>query len=172
MVKHILAATDGSDTSVRAVQMAGELAAALGAKLTIVHVVMHSDPPAGLERMAEIEHLVGTVTGEAPKRTPADLRTLLQDTDTAAQRSVTMARLGEEIANRAEIQARDAGVKDVATEVVRGDYAERILQAADDVHADLIVMGRRGLGTLSRLLQGSVSQKVVAHADCAVLTVA
>ncbi|RVH85207.1 universal stress protein, partial [Sinorhizobium medicae] len=59
----------------------------------------------------------------------------------------------------------------VDVRVEPGDYAETILAVADEVDADLIVVGSRGLGGLRGLLVGSVSQKVVQHADCSVLVV-
>jgi hypothetical protein len=42
---------------------------------------------------------------------------------------------------------------------------------AEDAHADLIVLGSRGLGRLGRALLGSVSDSVVRHAHCPVLVV-
>jgi nucleotide-binding universal stress UspA family protein len=48
--------------------------------------------------------------------------------------------------------------------VVRGEPAESILEVADREHADLIVMGRRGLGRLQGLIVGSVSERVARHA--------
>jgi nucleotide-binding universal stress UspA family protein len=57
------------------------------------------------------------------------------------------------------------------TEVLEGSAAEAILEVASTRKSDLIVMGSRGLGTLSGLLLGSQSQKVVQHANCPVLIV-
>jgi nucleotide-binding universal stress UspA family protein len=48
--------------------------------------------------------------------------------------------------------------------VVRGEAAEAILETAESESADLIVMGRRGLGRLQGLLVGSVSERVARHA--------
>jgi nucleotide-binding universal stress UspA family protein len=53
--------------------------------------------------------------------------------------------------------------------VIRGDAAESILDTADSEHADMIVMGRRGLGRLRGLLVGSVSERVARHATIPVL---
>jgi nucleotide-binding universal stress UspA family protein len=50
-----------------------------------------------------------------------------------------------------------------------GDPAKIIIDHAGDV--DMIVMGRRGLGPIDGLLQGSVSQKVNQLADAACVTV-
>jgi nucleotide-binding universal stress UspA family protein len=52
-----------------------------------------------------------------------------------------------------------------------GDPANVALKVAREADADLIVVGRRGLGGLSKLLLGSVSEKIVAHAHCAVTAV-
>jgi nucleotide-binding universal stress UspA family protein len=52
-----------------------------------------------------------------------------------------------------------------------GDPAEGILQTADEVDADLIVMGTHGRTGLNRLMMGSVAEVVVRRADCPVLTV-
>jgi len=60
---------------------------------------------------------------------------------------------------------------EVHTEMIEGDPAEAILNVANTRASDIIVMGSRGLGRLSGLLLGSVSQKVVAHAPCPVLIV-
>jgi nucleotide-binding universal stress UspA family protein len=53
--------------------------------------------------------------------------------------------------------------------VVRGDPVMAILETAEDEHADLIVMGRRGLGPLAGILMGSVSEKVARHAEIPVV---
>jgi nucleotide-binding universal stress UspA family protein len=52
-----------------------------------------------------------------------------------------------------------------------GDPADEILKAAKQVEAELIVMGARSLGTVERLVLGSVSTKVMHEAACDVLIV-
>jgi nucleotide-binding universal stress UspA family protein len=52
-----------------------------------------------------------------------------------------------------------------------GNPAEEIMKAASKQQADLIVMGAKGLGAIARFLIGSVSTRVVQHADCSVLVV-
>jgi nucleotide-binding universal stress UspA family protein len=65
-----------------------------------------------------------------------------------------------------------AGIGMPASAHVRnGDPAHEILGAAEECASDLIVMGSRGLGTLERLLLGSVARNVLIHARCSVLTV-
>jgi nucleotide-binding universal stress UspA family protein len=60
---------------------------------------------------------------------------------------------------------------EVLTELVEGSAAQAIVEVAETRNSDLIVMGSRGHGTFARLLLGSTSQKVVAHAHCPVLIV-
>jgi len=52
-----------------------------------------------------------------------------------------------------------------------GKPAEEIMKVAAKHHADLIVMGAQGLGAIARFLIGSVSTRVVQHANCSVLVV-
>jgi nucleotide-binding universal stress UspA family protein len=52
-----------------------------------------------------------------------------------------------------------------------GKPAEVIMKVASKHHADLIVMGAKGLGAIARFLLGSVSTRVVQHANCSVLVV-
>jgi len=52
-----------------------------------------------------------------------------------------------------------------------GDPAEEIMKVASKQKADLIVMGAKGLGTIDRVLLGSVSMQVLQYAHCPVLVV-
>lgn len=55
--------------------------------------------------------------------------------------------------------------------VKEGNAAEEILAYADEIGSNLIVMGNRGLSTFSKVLLGSVSQKILTHSCCSVLIV-
>jgi nucleotide-binding universal stress UspA family protein len=63
----------------------------------------------------------------------------------------------------------EAAAVDVERTVVPGGPASSLLDAADG--ADLVVVGRRGLGGFGRLLLGSVSEHVARHAACPVVVV-
>jgi nucleotide-binding universal stress UspA family protein len=52
-----------------------------------------------------------------------------------------------------------------------GKPAEEIMKVAAKQHADLIVMGAKGLGAIARFLIGSVSTRVVQQSNCSVLVV-
>lgn len=56
----------------------------------------------------------------------------------------------------------------ISTEIIEGSPRQVIVDEAEKWHADLIVMGSRGLGAWNRLLLGSVSSAVVHHAKCSV----
>ena len=56
-------------------------------------------------------------------------------------------------------------------EIVTGDPCEEIIRLANIYHADLIVIGSRGLTGVKRIIQGSVSSQVVEDAPCSVLVV-
>ncbi|MGB9441534.1 MAG: universal stress protein [Desulfobacterales bacterium] len=52
-----------------------------------------------------------------------------------------------------------------------GPAAEKIIEAAKDKDADMIVMATHGRTGLSHALMGSVAEKVVRQAPCPVLTI-
>ena len=49
--------------------------------------------------------------------------------------------------------------------------ADAIVAAAEQDDYDLVIVGSRGLGGVTRFLTGSVSSRVVTHAPCSVLVV-
>lgn len=52
-----------------------------------------------------------------------------------------------------------------------GDAAESIVQTAEEIRADLVVLGQRGMTATPTFLLGGVSQKVATYAPCSVLIV-
>ncbi|HEY7877476.1 MAG TPA: universal stress protein, partial [Gemmatimonadaceae bacterium] len=56
-------------------------------------------------------------------------------------------------------------------EVAYGDPAREICAAAERLHSDLVVMARHGAGGVRRALLGSVTDRVLRSAPCAVLVV-
>ena len=65
-----------------------------------------------------------------------------------------------------------AGIDDRVSRVYReGDPAGEIIRAAKDQHADIIVMGSRGMGQIGGLILGSVSERVLHAAHGPVLIV-
>jgi nucleotide-binding universal stress UspA family protein len=79
--------------------------------------------------------------------------------------------LGERLTSDACARANKKAVQTVRTVMRAGDPVKGILSVANEENADIIVMGRRGLGDLAGLLLGSVSRKVSHLGECACLTV-
>ena len=77
---------------------------------------------------------------------------------------------GNEVIEQAGKELEAAGIT-YHTELLEGPMAEAIINVAETRGADLIIIGARGKSSLEGLLLGSVSQKVIHHADCPVLVV-
>lgn len=146
MFANILCAVDGSDHALKAAKAASELAAKLGAKLTFLTVSKEIKMSDELKHYMEIEHLSG-------------------------QPQYVLDDYTEQVLDQAQDAARDAGVKNVKTEVLVGQPARSIVRYAERIKADAIVLGGRGQGDLEALLLGSVSYKVNNLATCTCITV-
>ena len=65
----------------------------------------------------------------------------------------------------------DADRRPLHVDLMFGDPAEEIIAAAGRMHADMIVMGSRGLGRLRSAILGSVASAVLRSAPCPVLVI-
>ncbi len=81
----------------------------------------------------------------------------------------TMAKETREMMKR--IKAKSKRVKSLKTIIKQGDPAEEILKTAEKMKADVIITGSHGRHGAQRFLLGSVSSKIVDHAECDVLVV-
>jgi nucleotide-binding universal stress UspA family protein len=79
-------------------------------------------------------------------------------------------RNAEEIVARAADRLRHAGFE-VTTQVGGGDARLKVVEAASDWPADLIILGSHGRTGLDRLLLGSVSENVARSAPCSVAVI-
>lgn len=149
MIKRIVVAVDGSEHAVKAVALTGEIAAKFGAAVTVVHAM----PKAGSGRV------------------PDELAQFVELEHVEVTEASVMRQVGEEIVRRAEAALKQAGVGKITTAIEVGDPATRIADIARASSADLIVIGRRGLGRVGGSLLGSVSLKVNHLAECPCLTV-
>lgn len=142
MIQHILVAADGSEGSRRAATFARDLAQATGARITLLHVL----EPIPMVNVGFAEFY--GVTHRQP--TEEELNQL-----------------------RSALDEMVAGMpKDRAEVVIEyGSPADTIVAQAKQRGVDLIVMGARGMGAVGRFLVGSVSDRVVHHAECSVTVV-
>lgn len=143
MYKHILVPVDGSSTSLQAVSQAVTLASAFGSAVTAIYVI---DPYPFTGVGTEFAY------GQAQYLSAAKAE---------AQEALT--------AVRAQIEA--AGLT-AETRTVEAHATWRgIVETADAVQADLVVMGSHGRRGLEKLMLGSVTQRVLQHANQPVLVV-
>lgn len=141
MYKKILVPTDGSEPSQEAVTTAIEIARLASAEIVALSV-------------AEPYPLVSAEAAMA-----IDMGLEMEQRERAAQ----------EIVNRVAQAAKTAGVDCRTVTMYSTLPHEAIIQAAAENQCDLIFMGSHGRRGLSRLLAGSVTQNVLAHATIAVM---
>lgn len=139
----ILHPTDFSKASRAAFARAVAEARARRAELLIVHVLSTITPMAGDEYMS-------------PK-TYTDIQRSMQ--------AYGQKQLDAQVAKAKAAGARARGL------LLEGSPVDAIVRTARARRADVIVMGTHGRTGLSRLLMGSVAERVVGTASCPVLTV-
>ena len=140
-LKTIVCGYDGSEHSLKAAQMAAELAKKFEARLALLYVVEPYAPPVDLPGISFVDWI-------EPHRKAA-------------------LRLVADAANRI---AESSGVVP-ETEVRVGGAANELTHFAQERQADMIVVGSRGLGAVKRVLLGSVADRVVHQAVAPVLVV-
>jgi nucleotide-binding universal stress UspA family protein len=142
MYKKILVPLDGSAPSLDAAKQAIEIAAALGSKVTFLHVLPTLGAYINLPRLYASESY-----NQLIKEFNAQGETILA-----------------EVMKKIDLQ----GVT-VDTKLESGDPAMKIIEVSREEQYDLIVIGNRGLSGAKEVLLGSVSSRVADHAPCPVL---
>jgi nucleotide-binding universal stress UspA family protein len=159
-MKCILVPIDFSDVTPPVIDLARQLAKALDAEVHLIHVkevTAAATPGAlgyGLAGMPELAPMSGVpVPGFEPMP-----ETIPEDEGQTSK----LAKWQEEIAQD--------GIK-VSLQEPTGVVAEEILNQADTLDADLIVMGTHGHGAMYNLLVGSATKGVLKHSTRPVLLV-
>ena len=159
-MKRILVPIDFSDVSPPVIDLARQLAKALSAEIHLVHVKEFAAAAApgtlgyGLAGMPELAPMAGVpVLGFEPMP-----QTIPEDEGQTSK----LAKWQEEIAQD--------GIT-VSLHEPTGTVAEEILKQADELNADLIVMGTHGHGAMYKLLVGSATKGVLKHSTRPVLLV-
>jgi nucleotide-binding universal stress UspA family protein len=144
-IREILCPTDFSVESRHALEHARVIAQWYGSRITalhVIHVPVIPEPPLLIAGFADRGPIPASVNDREREE---DLRAWLEP-------------------------VQRAGIK---TEVLvdQGNAARKIVEHADARHADLVVMGTHGLGGFERFMLGSVAERVLRKAKCAVMTV-
>ena len=141
--RRLVVGTDGSETASMAVRHAAQLAVSFGAELVIVTAFAPS-------------HDLDAARQQAPE----EIRWRITDVGAA-----------EEHAEHAKRIAEQAGVLRTRLRAADGDAATVLIDVAEDVGADCIVVGSRGMSSPTRFVLGNVPNAVSHHAPCDVLIV-
>jgi len=138
----VVVGTDGSETSLRAVERAADIAGVSVARLVIV--CAYEPQPREVQREASVA--LGDEAFQVVGSAPA------QDT-----------------LQTASARAARAGALDVQRRAVRDSPEKALLGAVAELDADLLVVGNRGLNSIAGRILGSVPAAVSRKATCDVL---
>ena len=142
--ERIVVGTDGSETATAAVRQAIELAKLSNAKLDLV---------------AAFEPVPQSRLREEQQEVPGDIQYAVGPREDVNAILETAVGIAKQEGLDAEPYPRE------------GDPADAILDVAEEIGADLIVVGNKGMTGAKRFLLGSVPNKVSHHAPCGVLIV-
>ena len=145
MFRHLLVPTDGSRLAAAGVRAGVRLARALGARITLLHVI----PPF----VAPYNNSVMLLAGMLGQHRKACERT------------------GKAALAAAALEARRAGVPHRTRITTDIDPWGGILRAASTGRCDAIVMSSRGLGAFGGLMLGSQAQRVLARSRIPLLVI-
>lgn len=140
----IVVGTDGSESSYTAVEKAASLAAAAGAKLVLACAYYPNDDRDTAPATDVLKDDAYQVRGSAPT---------------------------DDILRTAREKAKAIGVAEIVDRPIVGAPVEALLDLTKAVDADLLVVGNRGLNSLTGRLLGSVPSDAARKAKCDVLIV-
>jgi len=147
MYKHILIGTDGSTIGSRALAHGLALAKMVGAHVTVVTA---TEPWSALDMVDEVH-----------KHNPNPLQHFAEVASAAAKR----------VLDEAATHAKAAGVPCDTVHVPDRYAGVAIVETADRIGCDLIVMGSHGRRGIDRVLLGSQAYEVVSHTKIPTLIV-
>jgi nucleotide-binding universal stress UspA family protein len=130
-MKRILVGVDGSREANLAIETAAKIARSTGGGVTLAYVVPKHPPPGAGDLVPDLVRADG-----------------LEQTYTAG------------VLHEAEMRCSNAGVA-AETETLTGPVAESLADLAGSDGYDLIVVGHRGRGGVTRVLLGSVADRLL-----------
>lgn len=149
----ILVAVDGSERSLKAAKKVADLFESGNAQITVITI------------LKEVESSVYDVPQVTSSTMSAETMRELRD-----QRKEKAKETGRKMINEAASIFESLGL-DVNRVIRLGDPANEICEYAEENNIDMIVLADKGRGGVTRFLLGSISDKVVRHAETSVLVV-
>ncbi|SPL71273.1 universal stress protein [Acinetobacter stercoris] len=141
--EHILVPIDGSETSFAAVQQAADIAKNFRSKITVLQVL-------AIDPYIEAQYITAVRSNDIIDRAKQNI---------------------QETLDKAKQLFRDQGLV-VDTKIAEGQVIHHeIVQAAEEVGADLIVIGSHGRTGFKKFILGSVAQNVLGEVKIPVLVV-
>ena len=140
----VIVGTDGSESSYRAVERAAGLAADASATLVVACAYVPADPRSGSQAADQLGDDAYQIRGDNP---------------------------AEDIVRSARERARAAGATEIEVRTIKGAPVESLITLANETGADLLVVGNKGLNSLTGRLLGSVPADAARRATCDVLIV-
>ncbi|MEM2319865.1 MAG: universal stress protein [Candidatus Bathyarchaeia archaeon] len=151
LFEKILVPLDGSEHSLKALDLAVQIAKKFGGKITLIHVYQVNVRP-----MVMPEPI--TLTPGIPIISPSEYSKVVE----AAREA------GSRILAEGEKRVKAEGVE-VETIIREGHIVHEIVRVAGEGKFNLIVMGARGISRIKEIILGSVSDGVIRNAPCPVL---
>jgi nucleotide-binding universal stress UspA family protein len=152
----VIVGTDGSASSMRAVDRAGAVAAQENAKLIIASAYIPGVEKGGWSRAPSHDHVADPRAADSlgsdgyKLHGGAPVYAILRD---------------------ARDRAKDAGAQDIEERAIEGAPVDALVHLASDVKADLLVVGDVGLNSVAGRLLGSVPADVARKAKIDILIV-
>ena len=141
-MKNILALVDFSAITDAVIEAAATTARALGAHIWLLNVAPREPDFLGVQVKPKV------VTDPIPEDVQERYDNLMEHAKSLEQRGIA-----------------------VTPRLIRGNRVDVVLDEADRIRADLIVVGTHGRGALYRTMMGSVSEGVFRKANCPLLVV-
>jgi nucleotide-binding universal stress UspA family protein len=142
-MKKVLIALDYNPTAQKVAEVGFEMAKAMKAEVTLVHIV--SDPL----YYSSVEY--SPIMGFNGFMETAQME--LNNVESLKKASL----------HYLDKSRHHLGDKTIKTMVAEGDFADSILNVAGEIHADVIVMGSHSRKWLENIIMGSVTEKVLHH---------
>jgi len=153
LFQKILVPLDGSEHSLKALDIAIQIAKKFGGKITLVHVYSIAATPVVMPEPS-------MATAGVPVMAAPDVSRLVE----------TARKAGSRVLEDGEQRVKAAKVE-VNKLLEEGHTVQEIIRVAKEGNFELIVMGARGISHMREMLLGSVSDGVMHHVACPVLVV-